>query len=284
MRRITLEELSRFESLDHFFRKGPAGNGRHPRLSAPQAVAATHKYAHAYQVVNNLGGHNFLNVWAPPIAANQIFSLSQHWYAGGSGAKLQTVEVGWQVYPQKYGNSKPALFIYWTADGYSHTGCYNLDCHAFVQTNPNWTFGGALGPVSSTGGTQYELEVAFYLYKGNWWLYLKGTRASQAVGYYPASIFGGGQLASNALDIDYGGETVGTTSWPPMGSSALASAGWQRAAFQRDIYFYPTGGGAQAAQLTASQPSPKCYTIALFSAAPPWNKYFFFGGPGGTQC
>ena len=57
MRRITLEELSRFESLDHFFRKGPAGNGRHPRLSAPQAVAATHKYAHAYQVVNNLGGH-----------------------------------------------------------------------------------------------------------------------------------------------------------------------------------------------------------------------------------
>jgi hypothetical protein len=53
---------------------------------------------------------------------------------GGNGSTLQTAEVGWQVYPQKYGNSYPTLFIYWTADGYNRTGCYNLDCSAFIQT------------------------------------------------------------------------------------------------------------------------------------------------------
>jgi Neprosin/Neprosin activation peptide len=285
MRRITLEEIARFESLSHFFRKSPIGTGQHPRLSAPRAAAVAHKYAHAYQVVDNLGGHNFLNVWQPSVVgSDQIFSLAQHWYAGGNGSNLQTVEVGWQVYPQKYGNSKPALFIYWTADGYGSTGCYNLDCKAFVQTNPNWTIGGALAPVSTTGGTQYELEVTFYLYQNNWWLYLGGTQASNAVGYYPASIFKGGQLASNAKDIDYGGETVASTNWPPMGSGAFASAGWQKAAFQRDIFYFSTGGGAQFANLTASQPSPSCYTISLFSTTAPWNKYFFFGGPGGTSC
>jgi hypothetical protein len=243
----------------------------------------THKYAHAYQTVNNLGGHNFLNIWQPAVGPDQ-FSLAQHWYAGGSGSNLQTVEVGWQVYPQKYNTPQPCLFIYWTADGYGSTGCYNLDCHAFVQTNPNWTFGGALSPVSTTGGPQYDLEVAFLLYQSNWWLFLGGTDAGHAVGYYPGSLFGGGQLAANAQDIDYGGETIGTTSWPPMGSGAFADAGWQRAAYQRDIYYFPTSGGAQYADLTVSQPSPSCYTLGLFSAAAPWNRYFFFGGPGGNNC
>lgn len=38
------------------------------------------------------------------------------------------------------------------------------------------------------------------------------------------------------------------------------------------------------ASLTASQPSPDCYTIAVGQANPPWNEYFWFGGPGGTGC
>jgi hypothetical protein len=45
--------------------------------------------------VNNLGGGGFVIVWDPIIGANQIFSLSQHWYVGGSGGNLQPAEVGW---------------------------------------------------------------------------------------------------------------------------------------------------------------------------------------------
>jgi hypothetical protein len=231
--------------------------------------------------VNSLGGHNFLNVWDPGVGS-QIFSLSQHWYAGGS--PVQTAECGWQVYPGKYGTTQPVLFIYWTADGYQSTGCYNLECGAFVQTNPNWVLGGTLAPVSVFGGAQYELEMTYYLSGGRWWLYLGGTSASNAVGYYPASQYRGGQLASNATDIDYGGEVVDITAWPPMGSGNFANAWWQFAAYQRDIYYFPPAGGAQNASLTGVQTSANCFTIIVGSAAAPWNEYFFFGGPGGTAC
>ncbi len=159
MRRITLEEMTRFETLRHFFQKSPLGGGAPPTSAESAApgfaprVAATHRWAHAYQNVNNLGGHSYLNVWDPPIGANQIFSLSQHWYVAGSGSKLQTAEVGWQVYPGKYGSTKPVFFIYWTADDYTNTGCYNLDCSAFVQTSNQWTIGGTMSPSSTYGGS-----------------------------------------------------------------------------------------------------------------------------------
>ncbi|HEX4750138.1 MAG TPA: neprosin family prolyl endopeptidase [Bryobacteraceae bacterium] len=297
MRRITLEELTRFETLQNFFRKGEGNSGR-PPMAPPQtavidkpitgippgAPAPSHRWAHAFQNVPNLGGHSYLNVWQPGIGANQIFSLSQHWYVGGSGANLQTAECGWQVYPQKYGRSNPVLFIYWTADDYTKTGCYNMDCSAFVQVNNGWAIGASIGPVSVAGGAQYEIQLAYYLYKGNWWLYLGGTAASNAIGYYPTSLYKGGALAHNAAEIDYGGEVVGTTSWPGMGSGAFANTGWQHAAYQRDIYYYPTGGGAVFANLTPSQNWPKCYTAQVNSYGSPWFETLWFGGPGGSNC
>jgi hypothetical protein len=287
VRRITLEEMTRFKSLRHFFQKSPAGGSLPPRPGrtqipgpapeAPPAVQA-HKYAHAYQTVPNLGGHSALNIWAPAVG-NEVFSLAQQWYVGFDPV-LQTAEVGWQVFPQKYQTTQPVLFIYWTADNYQNTGCYNLDCQAFVQTNPQWAIGGALPNVSTPGGPQFDLEVAFYLYQGNWWLYLSG----QPVGYYRATQYGAGPMATGAAEIDYGGETVNTDSWPPMGSGAFASAGNGQAAYQRDIFYFPTAGTAVPATLTPQEPSPNCYTLQLLSGNAPWNNYFFFGGPGGNNC
>jgi hypothetical protein len=287
VRRLTLEDLSRFRTLRHFMQKRPGDGGgvRPPSAAgiiAPQ-VPATHRWAHAFQNVNNLGGGSFVNVWDPSIGANQIFSLSQHWYVGGGGGNLQTAEVGWQVYPGMYGNTKPCLFIYWTADDYNSTGCYNLTCSAFVQTNKSWAFGGALSPWSVAGGAQYELDIAFYLYQGHWWLYLGGEASANAVGYYPTSIYRGGAMASQAAEIDYGGEVVGTTSWPPMGGGAFAAAGWQHAAYHRQVHYFPTGGGRSNASLTASANAP-CYTARVINYAAPWNETVWFGGPGGNNC
>jgi hypothetical protein len=295
VRRLTLEGLARFKNLRDFLQKRPGGGGGArppgplgaagggaPGGPAP-AVAATHRWAHAYQSVANLGGGSFVNIWDPAIGANQIFSLSQHWYVGGGGGGLQTAEVGWQVYPQKYSSTQPCLFIYWTADDYGSTGCYNLDCNAFVQTNKNWAFGGALGPVSTNGGAQYELDIAFFLYQGNWWLYLGGEAAANAVGYYPTSLYRGGAMASAAAEIDYGGETVGTTSWPPMGSGQFAATGWQHAAYQRGVHYFPTGGGRLDAALTQS-PNSGCYTAQVVKYNPTWSETLWFGGPGGSNC
>ena len=284
VRRITMNELSRFEDMRNFFQKSPSG-GRHPLHGSSNAKAAsgTHQYAHAYQNVKNLGGRSKINIWNPVVdPAIHTFSLSQQWYAAGS--PVQTVEAGVQIYPQKYSTSKPVFFIYWTADGYANTGCYNLDCSAFVQTNNKWIIGGAMSSSSVTGGTQYEILVSFYLTGGNWWLYIGGGAASNAIGYYKASQFGTGPMATAADSIDYGGETVNITAFPPMGSGAFANAAWQKAAYQSAIEYFPATGGASAANLTAAQPSPSCYTIDLLSAAAPWSKYFYFGGPGGTSC
>ena len=193
--------------------------------------------------------------------------------------------MGWQVYPQKYGNTKPVLFIYYTSGNYQPgTGCYNLDCTGFVQTNPRWAIGGAISPWNTRGGQQYEIAIAFFLFQGRWWLYVGGEASTNAIGYYPVSVYRSGALASGAASIDYGGETVGTTSFPPMGSGAFANAGWQQAAYQRDIRYYPPGGGTRNASLTGAAASPRCYTVTVNLFAPTWNETIFFGGPGGTSC
>jgi hypothetical protein len=283
MRRVTLEEMSRFETVQDFFRKSPRDGGRPPRVSEPTTVPITHRWAHAYQNVNNLGGHSFLNIWRPAIGANHVFSLSQHWYVGGSGANLQTVECGWQVYPALYGDAQPHLFTYWTADNYNATGCYNLTCRAFVQTSSSFAPGMAVGPISVTGGPQYNIELAYRLSGGRWWLYFNGTQGSNAIGYYPVSLFGGGALATRASEIDFGGETTGTISFPPMGSGAFANQGWQRAAFQRTIGYWPPQGGAMInANLTPSQAWLGCYTAEVVLYGPTWYETLWYGGPGGS--
>ena len=284
MRRVTLEQLTQFATLRDFFQKGPKEAGRPPQTIIAPGVPATHRWAHAFQNVNNGGGHSFLNVWDPPIGANQVFSLSQHWYVGGSGAKLQTAECGWQVYPGRLGgDTRPHLFTYYTADDYATTGCYDLTCGAFVQIGNSFAPGMALSPWSVTNGAQYEIELAYWHANGNWYLYFNGTAGKNAIGYYPDKVYKGGALTSHATEIDYGGEVVGTTSFPHMGSGAFANAGWQKAAYQRAIgYWTPAGGNMINASLTPSQQWPKCYTAQVNLYAAPWLETLWFGGPGGA--
>ncbi len=286
VRRITLDEMTRFGTLEEFQSKGPLQGGE-TNPSAPVADASkNHRFAYTQQVTANLGAHNFMNIWAPAVGDKQIFSLAQHWYSGGIGAAHQTLEVGWQVYPGKYGHSQPTLFIFWTNDNYNTSRNYNLENPGFVQTNSAWKIGGAISPVSTDGSSQYELEVGVYLYQGNWWLYIGGTGAANTVGYFPTSIYNSGAMATNADQFLMGGETVCEEGgvWPAMGSGAFASAGWTHAAYQRDIFYFPTTGGATYATLDPKLPSPACYTDAVAKALPPWNVYFFYGGAGGGDC
>src|SRR5262249_14399012 len=154
IRRVTMTDMCRFKNLRDFYRKFPTGGG--VQLLKPEVGATPHRYAVGRQTVKNFGGTSWLNLWKPVPTTNN-FSLSQVWYYGGS--PIQTLEGGWQVYPQKYGHDRPVLFIYWTADGYNKTGAYNLDAPGFVQVNNSFVIGGSWSTVSTTSGTQYGFQL-----------------------------------------------------------------------------------------------------------------------------
>jgi hypothetical protein len=48
-------------------------------------------------------------------------------------------------------------------DTYKSTGCFDLTCSGFVQTNKNVGLGGTIGPISTPLGQQYELNFGIYL-------------------------------------------------------------------------------------------------------------------------
>jgi hypothetical protein len=285
MRRITLDEMTQFPTLNDFFQKGPGSAGR-PAVSKPESdpAVAGHKYSFMAQTVNNLGGNSNLNIWSPYVNTGygEVFSLSQQWYVGGSGANTQTAEVGWQNYPAKYGNENSRLFIFWTADNYKTTGCYNLDCAAFVQISNAATLGGGFADYSSFYGTQYEIAIQFYLYEGNWWLAIQGNW----IGYYPGSQYRGGQLSRYAQEIEYGNESVGTTIWPGEGSGYWANGGFGLSAYQRNVFYIDGNGNGIYATLTPFTPSPACYNTAgpYFDGSSSWGTYFYAGGIGGGGC
>jgi hypothetical protein len=281
MQRLSLETMVRYETLNNFFSKDGKGTGSVDEVS--DRAGTSHYYAHAYQFVNNYGGESWLNLWNPTTSTNQ-FSLSQQWYVGGSGSGLQTIEGGWQVYPAHYGTNLACLFIYSTTAGYAAgSGYYNLDGPGFIQTNNTVYLGKKFNNYSTSGGTQWEFGMQWKRdSNGNWWLFYRTTSATTAVGYYPRSRYGSGQLAYYAQRIDYGGEVTGAPSSKQMGSGAYASSGWTYAAYQRNMFYINTATTSVWASLTPTVQPSNCYTIEYHgpgSGTGNWNNWFYFGGP-----
>ncbi|WP_347987325.1 neprosin family prolyl endopeptidase [Methylomonas sp. AM2-LC] len=295
---VTASDLSRFATLDDFFAKVPSHIGKAALL--PKAgiqppyhwgPSSQHQYAHAYRNVTNWGASSTINVWNPSTELNSEFSLSQIWVVGGSGAGLQTLEVGTQKYRDLYGDYNPHLFIYSTNGGYaSGTGCYNNTCGDFVQVSST-IYPGATLASSTYNGTQYEYTMQWFkdMDGGAWWLNVQGTW----VGYYPRARYSTAGVANRAAEIDFGGEIIdnrnlGLHTSTDMGSGQFPSAWWQKAAYQRLIkYNYTTTTNPNtvwntpATGLTATRSDAACYDISgPYYGDPTWGSYFFFGGPG----
>jgi hypothetical protein len=310
--RVTPSMIAQAGGMEIFYQKSPDG-GRHPTFGSatntpssivpggggpllpvqPDAQGAIHAYAHAAQGLTSqggaFGGQSWLNVWNPNPSPG-VFTLSQQWFAGGSGRGLQTVEGGWHVYPALYQGSPLArLFIFFTADGYASTGSYNLTRRpgqgGFIQTDNTWVIGGSF-QASDAGGEQRGFLMQWRRSdQGDWWLYLQGSGDPAAVGYYPRQLFGNGAMAQAAGSVDFGGEVcsqAGGRQTGPMGSGQFASTGWQQAAFHRSIGYITSGGTLTPATPTNIQRDAPFYTIDPHSGGGgSWSTYFFFGGPNG---
>ena len=213
-----------------------------------------------YQTVNNLGGNSNLKSgalgWIQRRARNSVFRRN----GTSEAAETRCRRLRWVGrLPRFYGDQNARLFIYWTADNYKSTGCYNLDCAAFVQTNSDITLGGDFGSNYSTlGGTQYDFSAQFRFYNGNWWLAIQGAW----VGYYPGTIYKGGQLSKYAQQIQFGTESLGSTVWPAEGSGEWSTSGWAKSAYQRNLFHVNTSGTAVWNTLTQWNSSPECYSVS----------------------
>ena len=270
MRRMTLEQTTKFPSLAAYLGKQPLGTA-----SPTITPGGPHRYAVGYQNVSNHGSNSWLNVWNP----SGDFTLSQLWDVS-SASTTQTLESGWVHYPAKFGGNS-VLFIFWTPNNYA-SGCYNLDCSGFVQTSSAATLGAGFNNYSTDGGTQYGFGLQYKWYQGNWWLFFSNT----ALGYYPGSIYGSGPLAGGGANVvEFGGETyTAGSNWPQMGSGQFASAGWTHAAFQNTIFYIDTSDVSQWTSLSPIVTNPACYTLSIVPASQggSWGSYIWFGGPGGN--
>jgi hypothetical protein len=282
--RVTLDTLSRFRTLASFFAKGDPREEFRPGTTDPHPIPpddSSHYYARGVQFVDNLGADAWLNVWSPTASSHQM-SLSQLWVVGSTGSTKQTIEAGWQVYPDKWGGSNAALFIYYTTAGYSSgSGCYNLDCSGFVQVANNVYLGAGFDHYSTTGGAQWGFELQYKRdpRNGNWWLFYRGPGSWIPVGYYPNALFGTGQLATNAQKIAFGGEDSGKPSALQMGSGDFAATGFAKAAYQNTAFYIDTKVISQWASLSSEVTDTTCYTNDIGASSGSWGVYLFFGGP-----
>ena len=278
MRRVTLEDMVHFATLSEFLRGRKIDDGSFDRPRNEKPTNGGHYYARGYQFVDNFGADAWLDVWSPKVQSHEM-SLSQIWVVGSEGDGKQTVEAGWQVFPDKWGSDQAALFIFYTSKNYND-GCYNLECTGFVQIANNVYLGRGFDHYSSIGGGQWGFNLQWKRHTtGDWWLFYKGPGSYIAVGYYPKSLFGDGTLASKATKVAFGGEDTSVPSALEMGSGREASEGWQKSSFQNFAFFIDTSMVSQWAKLDKQEIVSSCYTTDIHNIFGSWGTYLYFGGP-----
>ncbi|CAO2177075.1 unnamed protein product [Urochloa humidicola] len=278
IRRTTEADVLRASSVRRFGR-APAARVRR------DTVAGGHEHAVGYVAGDEYyGAKASINVWAPKVSTASEFSLSQIWVIAGSfGNDLNTIEAGWQVSPQLYGDNSPRFFTYWTTDAYQTTGCYNLLCSGFIQTNSRIAMGAAISPTSAYNAGQFDISLLVWKdpNHGNWWLEFGN---GELVGYWPSVLFS--HLASHASMVQFGGEVVntrasGSHTATQMGSGHFAGEGFGRASYFRNLEVVDWDNSLVplAAGFHVTADHPNCYDIQGGVNAV-WGNYFYYGGPG----
>ncbi len=288
IKRITLDNISKYGTVDSFLSKGG---------SIPASIDTVgpdglyHRHVVANQNADVYGGSGKFSIHKTAVSAElrQGFSLTQMWLVSGSyETTLQTIEPAITTQPLQYGND-PALVIYFTNDGYKPgSASFNHEGGDFIQTGNKWLLGSPLSPVSVVDGNQYYLQITVKLDAGKWWIYLGGEASENAIGYYPTTLFS--KVTSNGLAVkagafQVGGETIVQPIEPAVfaaiGSGQLASAGWKKSAYVRDLKYYNSTGSAVTANMSLYPAAPR-YSIQRNRYAAPWNETVWYGGPGGT--
>ncbi|KAK9128375.1 hypothetical protein Syun_017172 [Stephania yunnanensis] len=284
IRRTKHEDVLRASSVKRFGKKKHRTIPK-PRSADPDLMNESgHQHAIAYvQGDKYYGAKATINVWEPKIQQANEFSLSQLWILGGSfGEDLNSIEAGWQVSPDLYGDNNTRLFTYWTSDAYQATGCYNLLCSGFIQINSEIAMGASIFPVSGYRGSQYDISILVWKdpKEGHWWMQFGND---YVLGYWPSFLFS--YLTDSASMIEWGGEVVnsqpdGQHTSTQMGSGHFPEEGFGKSSYFRNIQVVDGSNNLRAPKgIGTFTEQSNCYDVQNGNNGD-WGNFFYYGGPG----
>ncbi|CAH2038348.1 unnamed protein product [Thlaspi arvense] len=263
-------------------------NVSHSKNNPDAADRATRGHQYAIAQMQNqsfYGTKATLNVWSPVVESPDDFSLAQIWLVSGhyQTNDINTVEAGWQVFPNRYHDRQSRLFTYWTRDAYVRTGCYSTHCVGFVHVSSTIALEAAIAPTSTFGGDQFDITLQ---------IWKDGSIFGElVVGYgreYRADwILVFTTLSDHATTIQWGGEvlyrnTSGMNTTTQMGSGRFPDEGFRKAAYfcniqiaQENRTFLPL----QDFNFTMGDTQRDSYTIKK-AHNQACGTHFYYGGPG----
>ncbi|RDX60296.1 hypothetical protein CR513_61573, partial [Mucuna pruriens] len=191
-------------------------------------------YAEAYMLpflgpYYAVSGNN--SIYNPTLQMKDQISASHLFLQNGPKGSTEKIVAGWHVAPQFYGGDS-ATYIYasWSVSlkpcfissifnsEIKKTGCYNIQCPGFVQTNKYKYLGFRVNNTSIYGGTMIETKISIFqdVSTKNWWLSIE----NDPVGYFPIALFSNLTSADkvgyvsfqNGLRRDFGPDDVKTFS------------------------------------------------------------------------
>ncbi|KOM47038.1 hypothetical protein LR48_Vigan07g074200 [Vigna angularis] len=223
-----------------------------------------------------------MNIYNPKVNQKSQISMSHIWVEKGSVDTTNKISAGWHVHPELNSDYATHFYSTWTSDNFRKTGCYNVRCPGFVQTDRNIYLGSRFPHVSVYGVSSYEIYISITqdAETKNWWL----TLGDKNIGYFPAALFV--NLGSAAI-VGWGGRTkanIGSPS-PPMGSGHFPDGHSLNSCYFRSVFIQDSSRdiyGPKPDQTVSFTDNSKCYGVTYYGDQREFGgSVLQFGGPGG---
>jgi flagellar biosynthesis regulator FlaF len=289
--RKDFSRLSVQRSLKDYLSKPRISRKDRPRNAVDVPNPYGYFHAQATQTITSFGGDGYLNVWQPNLESSAYHSIAQVWLVNTDN-QTQTVEAGWIVDPDRYGDQQTHFFTFFTTNNYTKSGNniggWDTDQKGWVQYASHPYPGALLIGTSQQGGAQYAMPIKYQWYEGNWWFQVVGIW----IGYYPASLFMGNQstfttLGDHADSVQFGGEVFSSDTNPSttnsqMGSGCFSEGGLGHACFLANLRYQSDRNGTMAnLNGQGSAENPTLYDIQTYmQSRTTMGSYLLMGGPG----
>ncbi|KAJ4806803.1 hypothetical protein LUZ62_019369 [Rhynchospora pubera] len=198
---------------------------------------------------------------------------------GGPRNYLNTIQFGWEVNYDLYGDYNTRLFVFWTSDGYQK-GCSNTLCPGWVQTSKRFS----PGMILPTGKSIVKLSLRRDPARLDWWIAISMNGFNdELMGYFPHEIFNN---LADSDKIEVGGIVYSPSNEkiaPPMGSGVRPNTFGGACEFKQVAYMSGNGIFHPPADSSVEtfNSNPNLYGIQPGNQGGNNGYVFSFGGPGG---